>query len=156
MRYYETLYLMNPNLSDDDYSDVVTKFNDFVEKNKGVIVKVDEWGKKTLAYEVKKFDKGYYVLLSYCGDPDLISLLKREFKLDERIIKYQTVKLSDSEDPEALKQQSEPPVKVDEEAPEKDVEEEPAKVDEEAPVKDGEEPETSSEAISEKEGENGV
>jgi small subunit ribosomal protein S6 len=172
MRYYETLYLINPNLSDDDYRDVVTKFNDFVEKNKGVIVKVDEWGKKTLAYEVNKFDKGYYVLLSYCGEPDLITVLKRELKLDERIIKYQTVKLSDSEDPEALKQQSEAPVKVDEEAPVKVDEEAPVKVDEEAPakadekasakvdekapVKDGEEPETSSEAISEKEGENGV
>lgn len=140
MRYYETLYLINPNLADDDYNEVVTKFNDFVEKNKGVIVKVDEWGKKTLAYEVKKFDKGYYVLLSYCGEPDLISLLKREFKLDERILKYQTVKLSDNEDPEALKQQSGAPEKVVEEAPEKDAEE----------------PETSSEAISEKEGENGV
>jgi small subunit ribosomal protein S6 len=133
MRYYETLYLINPNLADDDYSDVVTKFRDFVEKNKGVIVKVDEWGKKTLAYEVKNFDKGYYVLLSYCGEPDLITLLKREFKLDERIIKYQTIKLSDSEDPEALKQQSEA---VREQV--------------------GEEPETSSEAISEKEGENDV
>jgi small subunit ribosomal protein S6 len=148
MRYYETLYLINPNLSDEDYSEVVTKFNDFVEKNKGVIVKVDEWGKKTLAYEVKKFDKGYYVLLSYCGEPDLISLLKRELKLDERIIKYQTVKLSDSEDPEALKQQSAAPEKVGEVAAEKVVEE--------APEKDAEEPETSSEAISEKEGENGV
>jgi small subunit ribosomal protein S6 len=148
MRYYETLYLINPNLADDEYSDVVTKFKDFVEKNKGVIVKVDEWGKKTLAYAVKKFDKGYYVLLSYCGEPDLIALLKREFKLDERIIKYQTVKLSDSEDPEALKQKSEAPVKIGEEAPEK--------VGEEAPEKVGEEPETSPEAISEKEGENGV
>jgi small subunit ribosomal protein S6 len=141
MRYYETLYLINPNLAEDDYSDVVTKFKDFVEKNKGVIVKVDEWGKKTLAYEVKKFDKGYYVLLSYCGEPDLITVLKREFKLDERIIKYQTVKLSDNEDPEALKQQSEA------------VRE---KFGEEAQEKVGEEPETSQEAISEKEGENGV
>jgi small subunit ribosomal protein S6 len=157
MRYYETLYLINPNLAEDDYSDVVTKFKDFVEKNKGVIVKVDEWGKKTLAYEVKKFDKGYYVLLSYCGEPDLITVLKREFKLDERIIKYQTVKLSDNEDPEALKQQSEAVrEKVGEEAPEKVGEEAPEKVGEEAPEKVGEEPETSPEAISEKEGENGV
>ena len=141
MRYYETLYLINPNLADDDYRDVVTKFNDLVEKNKGVIVKVDEWGKKTLAYEVKKFDKGYYVLLSYCGEPDLITVLKREYKLDERILKYQTIKLSDSADPEALKQKTEAV---------------PEKVGEETPVKEGEESETSSEEISEKEGENGV
>ncbi|MBW1798573.1 MAG: 30S ribosomal protein S6 [Deltaproteobacteria bacterium] len=149
MRYYETLYLINPNLADEDTIDVVTKFNDLVEKNKGVIVKVDEWGKKTLAYAVKKFDKGYYVLLSYCAEPDLITVLKREFKLDERILKYQTVKLSDSADPEALKQKSEAVrEEVGEQAKEKE--------GEEAKENDVEEVETLSEAISEKEGENGV
>jgi small subunit ribosomal protein S6 len=103
MRYYETLYLINPNLADEDYRDVVNKYNSLVEKNKGVVIRVDEWGKKTLAYEIKKFDKGYYVLLQYCGEPGLTEKLQRELRLDDRVIKYQTVKLSDSEDPEALK-----------------------------------------------------
>jgi len=156
MRYYETLYLINPDLGDDDYSGVVTKFNDLVEKNKGVIVKADEWGKKTLAYEVKKFDKGYYVLLNYCGEPDIITVLKREFNLDERILKYQTIKLSDSADPEALKQSEAVQDEVGEEAKGKDVEEAKGKDVEEAKEKDVEKAETPSEAISEKEGENGV
>jgi small subunit ribosomal protein S6 len=103
MRYYETLYLVNPNLADDDYKGVLTKFSDLVEKSGGVPIKVDEWGKKTLAYKIKKFDKGFYVLAQYCGEADITNDLHREFKLDERIIKYQTVKLSDNEDPEALK-----------------------------------------------------
>jgi len=149
MRYYETLYIINPNLSDDDSKDVVTKFNDLVEKNKGVIIKVDEWGKKTLAYEVKKFDKGYYVLLSYCGETDLVALLTREFKLDERILKYQTVKLSDNADPEELKRQS---GAVREEVGEQAKEKE----GEEVKGNDVEEAETPSEAISKNEGENGV
>ena len=103
MRYYETLYITNPNLADEDYEDVVAKFNGLVEKNNGVMINVDEWGKKNLAYEVKKFDKGCYVLLQYCGEPNIIADLKREFKLDERVIKYQTIKLSNTADPEALK-----------------------------------------------------
>ena len=103
MRYYETLYIINPELVDEDYGDVVAKFNGLIEKNNGVMIKVDEWGKKNLAYEVKKFDKGCYVLLQYCGEPHIITELKREFKLDERVIKYQTIKLSDTADPEALK-----------------------------------------------------
>ena len=107
MRYYETLYLINPNLADEDYREVVIKFNDFVEKNKGVVIRVEEWGKKTLAYNVKKFDKGYYVLLQYCGEPVLIEKLQRDLKLDDRVLKYQTVKLSDNEDPEALKARAE-------------------------------------------------
>ena len=103
MKYYETLYIINPNLADDDYVNVVTKFNSLVEKNNGVVIKADEWGKKSMAYEIKKFDKGYYVLLQYCGEPGITAELKRDLKLDERIIKYQTIKLSDHADPEALK-----------------------------------------------------
>lgn len=107
MRYYETLYLINPDLSDEDYGEVVTKFNNLVEKNNGSVINVDEWGKKTLAYEVKKFDKGYYVLLQYCGAAEISTELNRNLILDERVIKYQTIKLGNDVDPEALKSETE-------------------------------------------------
>jgi small subunit ribosomal protein S6 len=103
MRYYETLYIINPDLADDEYQDVVAKMSNLVEKEKGVVTKVEEWGKRTLAYEVKKFDKGSYVLLQYCGESGIVEQLKREMSLDDRVIKYQTIKLSDHADPEALK-----------------------------------------------------
>lgn len=102
MRYYETLYLIKPDLPEDEYKDVLTKFNQLIEKNKGVIVRTEEWGKKTLAYTVKKFDKGFYVLLNFCGEADLISELSNSFGLDERILKFQTIKLKDHADPEEL------------------------------------------------------
>ncbi len=107
MKYYETLYLINPDLTDEVYKDVVSKFNNVIEKNKGVLIKVDEWGKKTLSYKVKNFDKGYYVLTKYCGMPEIISELKRDLKLDDRVFKYQTIMLSDNVDPEALKAKAE-------------------------------------------------
>ena len=109
MRYYETLYLINPDLAEDTYRDVVDKFNNLIEKNNGVTIKVDEWGKKTLAYDIKKFDKGYYVLLRYCGEPDLLAELRRYFKLDDRVLKYQSIKLSNNADPEALKAKTKEP-----------------------------------------------
>lgn len=108
MRYYETLYLINPELAEEDCRGVIDKFNSLIEKNNGVVVKVDEWGKKTLAYQVKKFDKGFYVLLQYCGEPGLLTELHRNFNLDDKILKYQTIKLSDNADPEALKSKTEP------------------------------------------------
>jgi len=114
MRYYETLYIINPNLSDEENGEVITKFNDLVEKNKGVLIKVDEWGKRTLAYEIKKFKKGSYVLLNYCGQGSIIAELERGMKLDERILQYQTVKLSDSVDPEELKAEAEKETQVEE------------------------------------------
>ncbi len=110
MRYYETLYIINPNLAEEDYRAVVAKFTDAVEKNKGVVTKVDEWGKKTLAYDIKKFDKGFYVLLQYCGEAGLTAELKRELGLDDRVLKYQTIKLSDNADPEKLKPKPDPSV----------------------------------------------
>jgi len=108
MRYYETLYIINPNLTEEDYRAVVAKFTDAVEKNKGVVTKVDEWGKKTLAYDIKKFDKGFYVLLQYCGEAGLTAELKRELGLDDRVLKYQTIKLSDDADLEKLKPKPDP------------------------------------------------
>ena len=102
MRHYETVLIINPNLSDDDHKEVVQKFDDLIVKEKGVVVKIDEWGKKRLAYELKRFDKGAYVLMEYCGEQDLTRKLARALKLDDRILKFQTIKLADRVDPESL------------------------------------------------------
>lgn len=102
MRYYENLYIIKPTLSDEDYGGVVSKFNELIEKNDGVMIKVDEWGKKTLAYDIKKFDKGFYVLQQFCGGPGIMDELKRYLGLDDNILKYQIIKLSDDVDPEKL------------------------------------------------------
>ena len=55
MHYYETLYIVNPSLTEDDYKGVVSKYASAAEKNGGVVINVAEWGKKSLAYEVRKF-----------------------------------------------------------------------------------------------------
>ncbi len=107
MRYYETLCLINPDLGDEDYKEVITKFSNLVEKNNGTVIKVDEWGKKPLAYTVRRHDKGYYILMEYCGETGINAELERDLRLDDRILKYQTVKLSDKADPEALKAKAE-------------------------------------------------
>ena len=102
MRHYETIFIINPELTDEDYRAVLSKFNTLVEKLKGVMIKVEEWGKQRLAYTVKKFDRGSYVLFNYCGEPGVPAEFERDLKLDDRVIKYQTVKLADSADPEEL------------------------------------------------------
>jgi len=102
MRRYETLYIVSPNLADEDYKEAITKFNSLIEKQEGIIVKVQEWGKQRLAYEVKKFDKGSYVLMDYCGEPEITAELERDLKLDERVLMYQTIKLADKVDHQEL------------------------------------------------------
>ncbi len=107
MRHYETLYIVNPELDDENYRSVIDKFRDLIEKENGVVVKLEEWGKQRLAYLVKKFDQGAYVLLDYCGGSDITAELERDLKLDDRVLKYQTVKLADDVDPQALLQKEE-------------------------------------------------
>lgn len=102
MRHYETIYIINPNMVDDTYQEVISKYNDIIEKEKGVLIKVDEWGTQKMAYDVGKFDRGSYILIEYCGLPGLTAELERYLKLDDRILLYQTVKLADTVDPEEL------------------------------------------------------
>jgi len=102
MNHYETIYIVNPTLDDDSLREAITKFSDLIKKLKGYIVKINEWGKKKLAYEIKKFDKGYYVVLDFCGLPKIVTELERNLKLDDRILKYLTVKIDEDVDPEDL------------------------------------------------------
>lgn len=98
MKRYETIYIVNPNLDTDSIKEVITKFSEQIKKLKGYIVKVNEWGKRRLAYEVKQFDKGYYVMLDFCGLPGVVKELERGLKLDDRVLNYLTVKVDEDVD----------------------------------------------------------
>ncbi len=136
MRHYETLYIISPELGDEDYKTVVAKHKDLIEKEKGVIIKLEEWGRRRLAYELKKFDQGFYVLMDFCGDAGMTAKLARALKLDDQVLKYQTIKLGDNVNPEDL---IEEPKEVEEEAEEKSAEqaaEEAATMEDQTPEKE--------------------
>lgn len=125
MRYYETLYLINPDLAEEDYQSVSRKFTDLLGKQKGELIEVQDWGRRPLAYDVRKFDKAYFVLIRFCGENQVPEELQREMRLDDRVLKYQTVKLSEDADPEALKRQVEEARTKSQEGPKSETEEEP-------------------------------
>ncbi|UCF71904.1 MAG: 30S ribosomal protein S6 [Deltaproteobacteria bacterium] len=102
MKRYETICIVNPNLDADSLKEVVAKFSGLIQKLKGYLFEVNEWGKRKLAYEVKRFDKGYYLVLDFCGLPVVVRELERSLKLDDRILKYITVKIGEDVDPEDL------------------------------------------------------
>jgi small subunit ribosomal protein S6 len=102
MNHYETIYIVNPTLDDDSLKEAIDKFSNLIKKLKGYVVKVNEWGKRKLAYEVKRFDKGYYVVLDFCALPKMVTELERNLKLDDRILKYITVKIDENVDPKDL------------------------------------------------------
>jgi len=102
MRHYEIIYIINPNESDDEFNEIVEKYNNLIVNQNGVIIKTQKWGKQRLAYTVKKFNNGFYVLVDFCANPGVAAELERNLNLDDRIIKYQTVKLANKADPQAL------------------------------------------------------
>lgn len=102
MRHYELIYIVNPNLNDDDFQELVKKYNGIIENLKGIIIKTQVWGKQRLAYRISKFYNGVYVYVDFCADTKSIAELERNLKLDDNILKFQTVKLADKANPEEL------------------------------------------------------
>jgi len=102
MRHYEIIYIINPNESDDEFNEIIEKYNNLIVSRNGIIIKTQKWGKQRLAYTVKKFNNGFYVLVDFCADPGVTAELERNLNLDDRIIKYQTVKLANKADPQEL------------------------------------------------------
>ncbi len=93
MPIYESIFIINPNLSDDETNTIIKKMQDVVAKQGGEMTKFEDWGKKKLAYEVKKQKRGHYVFFQFKGTPAAISELERTYKLTDAVIKFLSVKL---------------------------------------------------------------
>lgn len=98
MRRYETMFIVDPELGTEEIESVVEKFKGTVTSKKGHIIKLDKWGITNLAYRMGKHTKGYYVLMEFTCEPSLITELERNLKIDDRILRYVTVKISDKFD----------------------------------------------------------
>jgi small subunit ribosomal protein S6 len=93
MNNYETVFIMNPVLSEDQIKETVNKFVSFIKTHKGTINHEENWGLKKLKYTIQKKKTGFYYLLDFVSEGKLINDLEVEFKRDERVIRWQTVKL---------------------------------------------------------------
>ncbi len=100
MRKYETFFIVDPDLSDETNSAVDTKVQSIVTSNGGEVLAYSPWGKRKLAYPIRKRSRGLYVLMEYSGGPDMVAELERNMRIDERVLKFITVKLEDRFDPE--------------------------------------------------------
>jgi small subunit ribosomal protein S6 len=90
---YESLFIIRPSLPDEDVLKVHEKAKATVEKSGGSVERLENWGKKKLAYEVKQEKKGVYAQLVYRGNGPVVEELERFFRLDDAVIKFLTVKL---------------------------------------------------------------
>ena len=93
MNQYETVFITTPVLSNDEYTRTVKKYTDFLEKNGGELVTKEDWGIRPLAYPIQKKTTGFYTLLEFTIDPQMIRKMEVEFKRDESIMRFLTTKL---------------------------------------------------------------
>jgi small subunit ribosomal protein S6 len=105
MRRYETIFIVRPNVAEDNIEAITGKATAIIEGDGGSIIRINNWGLKKLAYLINKENQGYYVYLDYAGSPASVSEIERIFRIDDLVLKYLTVKLADSCDPEAIKEQ---------------------------------------------------
>lgn len=92
MNKYESLYVIVPELNEEDTASTVAKFSGIITANGGEIENVDEWGKRRLAYTIDYKTEGYYVLVVFNGPADLPAELERNLKNDERIMRYKVTR----------------------------------------------------------------
>jgi len=95
MRKYETIFILDPDLEDEQALSVIEKVKGIITQTKGELLKVEDWGKRKLAYEVKKKPKGHYILIHFLGSPALLSELERNFRVMDVVIKFQSVRLGE-------------------------------------------------------------
>ena len=95
MRKFETLLLLSPELSADNREGIINALTAIIEREKGVMVEVDNWGMRDLAYLVRKLMRGYYVRLVYNAPAELIAELERIVRITGGVFTFVTVKLAD-------------------------------------------------------------
>ncbi len=95
MKKYETIFILDPDLEEEQAQATVEKIKGIITQFNGEILKAEDWGKRKLAYDVKKKQKGQYILIHFAGTPALLSELERNFRVMDAVIKFQSVRLDE-------------------------------------------------------------
>ncbi|MBI2874232.1 MAG: 30S ribosomal protein S6 [Firmicutes bacterium] len=96
MREYEALFVLNPSLEEEARAALMERLSGVIAGAKGEIAKVDEWGKRRLAYEVQDCREGYYILVDFKASLSAGPELERFFKLNEGVLRHLIVKREES------------------------------------------------------------
>ena len=103
LRRYETIFITHPELSEEDHTELEKKLRSTITAMKGDAIKLDDWGSRKLGYEIGRNSRGRYFLLDYLAGSDLVREIERNLRLNDRVLKFQTVKVTDRVSPETAK-----------------------------------------------------
>jgi len=106
MRTYETIFIAHPDLVEEEVKALIDKVKGIIENLNGQLIKVEEWGRKKLAYKLKKLTKGYYILIRFLGNTEILVEIERNLRLSDGVLKYQSIRLD-----KKVLEEVQPPVK---------------------------------------------
>jgi small subunit ribosomal protein S6 len=93
MKNYETVFILNPVLSEDQMKDTVEKFVKVLKKGNGEVINVEHWGLRKLAYPIQHKSTGFYNLVEFSAAPESVNALETEFRRDESVMRFLTTVL---------------------------------------------------------------
>jgi small subunit ribosomal protein S6 len=114
MQLYESIFIIRPSLSDDDTNKLIEKMKGLIEKTGASLLILENWGKKKLAYEIKRERRGTFVYLHFKAAGNVVSELEHAYRLEDSVLKFLTVRL---EHPPAPKPAAAAPTAVVGQAP---------------------------------------
>lgn len=99
LREYETIFLVRPDLAEDLVDKIVERMRGIVHRDGGKVIKVENWGKKKTAYEVKKGFRAIFIRFLYLGGTKSVAEFERNLRMTDDVMKYQSVKVAEDVDP---------------------------------------------------------
>ena len=98
-REYETIYILRSSVTPDEAEKITARMKEIIETRGGKILKIDNWGRRKLAYPINKASRGVFVFLSYVGFEDLVHELERNLRLLDSVVRFQSVLINPRVDP---------------------------------------------------------
>ena len=105
MRRYESVWVVNGDLPDEEIKGTIDKFSRIISTQGGTLVRLEEWGRRKLSYRIQGVTRGHYVVVDYAGTPATVKELERNYRIDDRLIRSHTAKKSEKVNLEALQEE---------------------------------------------------
>ncbi|WP_417911921.1 30S ribosomal protein S6 [Candidatus Electronema sp. TJ] len=107
MRHYEVTWIMRPGLGDTQFAEIIDRTAAIVTGDSGAVIDISRWGIKKLAYDIKKESQGCYVCMNFAAPGSTVKEMERIFRIDDRILRYLTIKLAETIDAAGIEQEKE-------------------------------------------------
>lgn len=105
MRRYETVAIVDPDVLENERILLFDRIKEIILQKNGSLIEFDDWGIKRLAYEIRKKIRGYYIRLDYCGTGLVVDELERFFRINDNVLKFMTIMLSENADVEKIREE---------------------------------------------------